>query len=552
MEEEKNAPARMVATQITPEYEAICAREDLAHIGSIQSTGFLIVGQTRSGNIVQLSDNTPAALGDQFSDWPADRFLGLPVARIIGASWLQALRLVQNADRPVPIPLGDTEPVNSEHWRCIAHRCDGYLILEFLPLDFGQPPEKLDLRDAVASVTDADSVDGLAQRSAQAFQSLTGFDRVMLYRFLPDWSGEVIAEATAPSLPVLYFGSRFPASDIPAQARALYDTAGVRLITDTQGGVSRMVPTTPADQDQPLDMSRCLLRAVSVAHLDYLASMEVRQSMSVAIHHDDKLWGLIACHKGPGALIPPARFPDIIKAAERISTLIESVLEERVEREIQDAADNNSGRQESVRSAIHHALSSARAVGYSRDALVSLLSRIRTQQGFSCIGALMGEQALLVSDNGTVSEEIALVTSVAQFYDSHKRMSGKALLESRALHHDYPDAPKLPNVTGILAYRPIEYPRLLLFIGLEELVETITWAGNPNTVRTGIVDDRIAVRPRDSFEKWRVAERGKSRFWTPQDHKILFEIANGLRIWMTQTDRSELGAGQGQGQGQDH
>lgn len=534
----------LIDTQITPEYEAICARENLAHIGSIQSTGFLLVGQTQSGNIVQLSENAPAMLGGKFAQCRAEQLLGQPVTRIIGASWTQAMRLAHESLAPISVPLFDTEHFSASAWHCLAHRADRYLLLEFLPAVDATPEhsiadDTLNLRDAVATITDTDSVSDLAQRTARAFQSLTGFDRVMVYRFLPDWSGEVIAEATADSHPVLYLGSRFPASDIPAQARALYDTAGVRLITDTCVEVAAMVPPTPADHDQPLDMSRCLLRAVSFAHLDYLASMAVRQSMSVAIHHDEKLWGLIACHKGMESPIPTARFPEIIKAADRISGLVESALEEQLEREIRDEAREHSGQPDSARGIIHSTLSAARAIGYQNQALAGMLGRIRERYEFQCVGAVIDSQSIMVCDDGELQEDDICVADLARLYDEYKRMTGKSLLETRTLQRDFPDAPTLPGVVGLLVYRPIEYSRLLVFLGLSEFVETVTWAGNPNTVRTAVVDDRIAVRPRNSFEKWRVAERGNSRFWTPRDQKILFEIANGLRIWMTQRERSQ-------------
>ena len=53
------------------------------------------------------------------------------------------------------------------------------------------------------------------------FRQFTGFDRVMIYRFLDDDAGVVVAEDRDPSLHG-FLNHHFPASDIPRQARALY------------------------------------------------------------------------------------------------------------------------------------------------------------------------------------------------------------------------------------------------------------------------------------------------------------------------------------------
>jgi light-regulated signal transduction histidine kinase (bacteriophytochrome) len=62
-------------------------------------------------------------------------------------------------------------------------------------------------------------------------RALTGFDRVMIYRFDEDGSGEVVAES-ARNGPPSFLGLRYPAADIPAQARTLYERNILRIIVD--------------------------------------------------------------------------------------------------------------------------------------------------------------------------------------------------------------------------------------------------------------------------------------------------------------------------------
>src|SRR5690606_38985680 len=126
-------------------------------------------------------------------------------------------------------------------------------------------------------------------------QRISGYDRVMVYRFLPDYSGEVVAEALAGDL-ASYDGLRYPASDIPPQARALYLRNRVRVIPDVDAEPQPLMQSP--ELDGPIDMSFDVLRAVSPVHLQYLRNMGVAASMSISLVVDGRLSGLVACHHG--------------------------------------------------------------------------------------------------------------------------------------------------------------------------------------------------------------------------------------------------------------
>ena len=126
----------------------------------------------------------------------------------------------------------------------------------------------------------------------QQVRQLTGFDRVMAYRFRHDDSGDVVAEACNDAIEP-YLGRRYPASDIPAQARRLYLINTLRLIADV--GYTP-VPVLGREGDAPLDMSHGVLRSVSPIHIEYLQNMGVHASMSVSIVVNGRLWGMLACH----------------------------------------------------------------------------------------------------------------------------------------------------------------------------------------------------------------------------------------------------------------
>ena len=129
---------------------------------------------------------------------------------------------------------------------------------------------------------------------ARQVRALTGFDRVMVYRFAPDGSGEVVAESAKSGIGS-FLGLHYPATDIPKQARALYLRNLLRVITDIEAEPVPILP--PADEHgQPFDLSLSVLRSVSPIHIEYLRNMGVRASMSISIVVEGEFWGLIACH----------------------------------------------------------------------------------------------------------------------------------------------------------------------------------------------------------------------------------------------------------------
>ncbi|KAI8456842.1 hypothetical protein BY996DRAFT_4579091 [Phakopsora pachyrhizi] len=128
-------------------------------------------------------------------------------------------------------------------------------------------------------------------------RELTGFHRVMIYQFDENWNGQVVAELVDwKRTRDLYRGLKFPASDIPAQARELYKINKVRMLYDRDQPTARLVCKTKYEVKRPLDMTHCHLRAMSPIHIQYLANMGVRASFSISILMNNELWGLISCH----------------------------------------------------------------------------------------------------------------------------------------------------------------------------------------------------------------------------------------------------------------
>ena len=156
----------------------------------------------------------------------------------------------------------------------------------------------------------------MAQEMVSTIRYLTNMDRVVLYKFNDDYSGKVIAEAKADDMDS-YQDLYFPASDIPAQARALYKTNWVRLTPDTELPPARLVPSTEASGREPLDLTRSLLRTFSPIHLQYIRNQGLRASFSISLVTDGELYGLISCHHREACYIPQ----DVRLQCENLSQL---------------------------------------------------------------------------------------------------------------------------------------------------------------------------------------------------------------------------------------
>ena len=182
------------------------------------------------------------------------------------------------------------------HQYHVASVTGDYLILELEPKT-GPDKSSAELLSALemasAAMDQASTLKALCDVAATEFRKLTGYDRVMVYRFLDDGAGTVLAEDRRPDLHS-FVNHHFPASDIPQQARALYIRNLLRVIPDVNYVAAVLQPAWQGNA--PLDMSDSILRSVSPIHLQYLRNMGVAASASISIVKDGVLWGLIACH----------------------------------------------------------------------------------------------------------------------------------------------------------------------------------------------------------------------------------------------------------------
>jgi light-regulated signal transduction histidine kinase (bacteriophytochrome) len=469
-----------------------CDREPIHLLGGIQPHGVLLAFSESEFTLALVSANTEALLGRL-----PETLLGRPLAEVLPPASLALL--TRALSQPV-IPSLRLEAAGRSFFG-LVHRGDGLVVLELEPaLESSSEEEALGMVDLLLSpLARARGPLGLLQAAADAVRTLTSFDRVMVYRFDSDWHGEVVAESRAADVDS-FLGMHFPASDIPAQARALYTRNTLRLIVDAHAQPVPLVPAVLPSRGRPLDLSGAALRSVSSVHLEYLANMGVGASCSISLLRDGELWGLLACHHRTPLRVPPATR----RACDVLARLVALQLasEERA------AASAEFAQRAGLQSQLVERLSADAATLTTALSHQGELLRGLTNAGG--VALLLGGAPLLVGDTpaGQDVEELA-------GWLAGQRFEGAFHTEHLARLH--PPAGEYADVaSGLLAVRLDETaPRFVLWFR-PEVTRTVTWAGNPQKpVVAGPGSTRL--HPRASFDAWRETVRGVSLPWTPAD-----------------------------------
>lgn len=371
----------------------------------------------------------------------------------------------------------------------------------------GEPGVELISRlDAAgAALERAGTVRAVCERAAEAFRDLTGFDRIMIYRFLEDAAGQVVAEARSPEVES-FQNHHFPATDIPRQARALYLRNPVRVIPDAN---YEPLPLHPSKAGDPLDMSDCGLRSVSPVHLQYLRNMGVRASASVSIIVDGELWGLVACHSARPRLLPFELRTAATTLARSLARQIKAKGDAELYRErirLRQLEDDLVGR-----------------LPADRPLELSLADRGRDLADLvdaDGLAVVAGDRIFRFG----VAPPDAAVRRAAEWV---AEQPGLRPLASHALSTLHPEAGAWrAEASGLLGvHLQGEEPLTLLWFRAE-IVETVRWAGNPSTaVKTGPAG---MLTPRASFEAWSETVRGRSRRWSPSQIESALRLRDAL------------------------
>ncbi|RZI60305.1 MAG: GAF domain-containing protein [Pseudomonas sp.] len=344
----------------------------------------------------------------------------------------------------------------------------------------------------------------LLREAVAAVRQLTGFDRVMAYRFHADDSGEVVAEECLPELES-FLHRRFPASDIPPQARSLYVRNPLRLIADIDDD---QVPIDAADATaRPLDLTYSVLRSVSPIHIEYLRNIHVQASMSLSIVVHDRLWGLIACHHGVRHRVPYA----VRTTCDVLSEVLSSSVHSNVER-----------------SAAKRRLAAVAVIERMTKALRNETLASSMASDVEALGKVIDFDASLCVLGGFHLQSNLSGVSAAlllRWLDAEDDSNVVAVHEARQLPEPLQTA--LSPFCGLLALCIDRLNHGWIVLLRREQVETIVWSGIPAKLqRIGPLGTRLT--PQGSLAEWRQTVEGTAVAWSEQDLAIAHDLTEAL------------------------
>ncbi len=470
-----------------------CEREQIHLAGSIQPHGVLLLMSEPDLVIVQASANAEdyLRLSRPVIGRKLEQLEGDLLSRIRD-------RLDERIDTlPVAVRCHVGNP--SQPLDCLLHRPPGGgLVVE---LERAGPPVALSrtIESALQTILECTTLRALCDETAMIFKDLSGYDRVMIYRFDDDGHGEVLSEQREPHLEA-FLGNRYPASDIPQIARSLYMRNRIRVLADVGYDPVALVPRVSPISGQDLDMSMCFLRSMSPIHIQYLKNMGVGATLVISLVVGGKLWGLVSCHH-----YAPRVIQFEIKAlcellAETVATRI-SALESFVQAQVEL----------SVRRLEQRMIEGISRDGDWRGALFDGSQALLQAVGAGGAALLFDGQILTVGEvPGTLQ-----LRAIGSWLDRARRQDGVVATVSLGL--DEPDFADLtPVASGLVAASISPVPGEYLMWFRPERVRTITWAGNPfKPIVVG--DDPLDLSPRRSFSQWHQLMEGNAEPWSAAD-----------------------------------
>ena len=481
-----------------------CDLEPIHIPGSIQPYGVMLIAHPDHGEVVGY-----AGVGKV-----DDAVLGQNLSTVIGQDFSQVKAAMVGPGIHVLAPVALDGQVHD----AIVYRSGEHVVVELTEHVAGTALSAAFLAELDALETRLERSGTMAELSNEAariFQRLTGYSRVMLYRFIDDDAGVVLGEAISDDSPS-FMHHHFPASDIPRQARALYVRNKVRVIADVH---YEPAPIISASSDlKSIDLSDSTLRSVSPVHIQYLKNMGVAASASMSIVKDGVLWGLIACHHHEAR---PLSLNTRL-ACQAVATSLARLIKAREENEL----NRERVRLRSHEDAILTRLGPDTSLVEFFSQAGPELARLAQADGFAAV------QGTEIFCSGHCPDDDAL-RELAE----HVRIPGLMRpVSTRNLSSQFEPAQSYADIaSGLLAVTmSTEVPTILMWFRAEQL-QTVKWAGNPH--KAGQNEPGAVLTPRASFDEWSESVRGRARDWTHAEVesasrivKLMLESRNNARI----------------------
>ncbi len=492
------------AQQNADRYElTACDREPVHLLGKVQSFGCLIAVSS-DWLIMHASFNTGQILNLEAESIVGTRFSGHFPERAAHAlrGKTQAIDAPDSVVRVFAFDLFE----DGRQFDISVHQTQRGFTYEFERKT--EEPDRDDLalvQPLISRVRSQSDLAGLTADGARAVRALSGFDRVMVYQFARDGTGTVIAEACDHEME-RFLGLRFPASDVPKQARELFRRSPLRLNVDVGGEDFPIVPLE-SPEGEPLDLSLAVTRAHSKVHLEYLRNMGVAASLTLSIYRRGELWGLFACHH---------RTPLYVDYEKRTALeLFAQLFTYELAEKLHSIEQSEAVEARILHDRVMNRFSSGNSLHSDFDTLADEIWDVINFDGialfsegrYRALGAAPTEEEFLplVRHLNTTAEGAVFATDhLAARYERAGEFADR--------------------IAGLMALPISRQPRDYIVLFRREIAQIVKWAGQPAKPATGEAGE-VRLSPRKSFEAWREIVEGKCAEWTQGE----IEAANALR-----------------------
>ncbi|BFM07328.1 ATP-binding protein [Halioxenophilus aromaticivorans] len=481
-----------------------CHEEKIHIPGSVQEFGFLIAACRKTLQIVAVSENTQLLLGE-----PAAQTVDRPLADVLGGEVVALIK--ENLDNVHTInPIAKDFP-DGESYHLVASVDEDHLLLD-IELNSRGGSQHFEshyhqLKSFLNTIIRLDSVTDVFQRVSSEVRNITGFDRVMVYKFDEDYNGEVIAESKRADLNS-FLKQHFPESDIPAQARALYLKNRIRLLSNVDGD---RVPLVPADRT--IDLSNSSLRSVSPIHCQYLRNMGVSASMSISITLGDRLWGLIACHH----YSPKVVLFNFRETCAYLGLTLSHFITVREREKISQSEAEAQG----LLTAVLNDIASEVDYLFGLKRSANNLQNLVDAQGVAWV---LDGSLECYGDCPNSSQIQRIYDAMVANLEPDETFSATNSIE-RILPGI---SDETSSISGVLLLRIDVTERHFFMWFKPEIIKTKNWGGKPEKVIEFLDDGSHRLMPRSSFTLWKENVHHHSTPWTEQDKISALKLRNTI------------------------
>lgn len=471
---------------------ADCESEPIHIPGIVQSFGCLLGYSPDSGRITYASLNTNDIIGQS-----AASLLNKPIEDVLGRHLIHALR--NAASRPdfdkVLTALGAFQ-FGERLVEVHAYAQETQHVVEIEPtksIDFGSDEGLDTLSLLIDTVQGSRTESDLFQNTAELMRHITGFDRIMVYRFDRDYNGEVVAEVRRGTLEP-FLGLRFPSYDIPAQAREIMKKMPLRLIADVEDVAPPLIAANP--DLPPFDISLAATRGVSPVHLEYLRNMDVAATMTLSIVTKDKLWGLISFHHSKPRLLPVGLRKVLIKFISLFCTKLDMLHQEDVLQQIKVVDE--------IKENLLIELDESADLDITFPKIAPVIAMVMQASG---VTIRIDDQYKTFGNVATPALTDALLDRAEQAKDG--------AFSTNNIKLDFPDLHNESNdVAGALVYALT--PRSSVCFFRPPVAQNVHWAGNPDKMVENI-EGLSRLKPRSSFSVFLQESTDSCDPWTDRD-----------------------------------